>query len=107
MKFKVGDIVITKTCTLHDHGSGPKGPKGVECTIRRVDKFDEYGLCYETDIPCTLPGFSPAYAYWWGCEGCFDLKAPPAKEPVGEWELCPWQPSVEHKSFPRDGRDKR
>lgn len=61
---------------------------GVECTVRSIDINDPRGVFYETDIPYDGPGL---YPYWWGCDGCLDLKRPP-REAVGEWESCVWQP---------------
>jgi hypothetical protein len=87
MKFKVGDVVVTKVCR---HGT-PSGPMGRECTIRSVDPDDPNGIFYETDIPCEGGG---PYPYWWGCENCFELK-PPRRQEIGKWESCIWQPSPE------------
>ena len=87
MKFKVGDVVITRVC---QHGAA-SGPIGKECTILSVDPGDPNGIYYETDIPYNGPGPFP---FWWGCDNCFELKKPPAQE-VGKWESCVWQPSTE------------
>lgn len=88
MKFKVGDVVVTRRCV---HTSVGSGPVGKECTIISVDADDPRGIYYETDIPYDGPGPFP---YWWGCDNCFELKKPPRQE-VGEWESCVWQPSSE------------
>lgn len=39
MKFKVGDVVITKKCPNHK-ATGPHGPQGATCTIRSIDPDD-------------------------------------------------------------------
>lgn len=90
MKFKVGDVVITKRCP---HG-GSHIP-GRECTIITVDPLDPNGTFYETDISAGPAWQHTPYHNWWGCDGCFELKGlPEKKEALGEWELCPWRPEL-------------
>lgn len=90
MKFKVGDVVITKRCVHQNSRTDSPGPVGVECTIIRVSQVLK---CYETDLPCETAGGS-IYPHWWGCDNCFELKPPPRQE-VSDWESCVWKPCSE------------
>lgn len=43
----------------------------------------------------TVEEIPPKHDYWWTHERYLRPRDdPPQREPIGEWELCPWKPSL-------------
>ena len=96
MKFKVGDVVVTKACVCRPdlraelHRMGHVGhPIGTECTVIGVNPASNYP--YQLDL---IAGSRLGNVHCWACENCIEFKPrpPPPREELGSWELCPWQP---------------
>jgi len=100
MNFKIGDVCIGQNARWDFSRNG------MECVI-----VGELELrTYWTNSECTKSDTGMCYEVEWadgeiGCGRPDQLRlkkppAPPERQQVGEWELCPWKPGLRQTVLP-------